>query len=1124
MYTVDMGGPEVVGNWNFGWSECMYNLVTGQGGLTSEDMLRTVVLEAAANFEGGGVHWSIDGVGLGGLSETTRVFALGRYLAPIMRAVTNTHPSASFPPPYKDGRTISYSQVDWVATTAMDDTKEFIHVLKAPGSNTLTLPAPADGRIFSRATLLASLQVAAATQRVLNAAVTFLQTPRGIQLTLTGTNTWSALDTVIQLEVASKGGAGMVNDASPSVIYTGDSWVYQSHRGLGEFADDAHTATANGDSFTLTFSGTEVSLVSSRAVNRGGMDLYLDGVWQTNVNLSVGTTNRDVVFSKSGLPRGQHTLQGVKTSGTVVVVDAFKVRELVNDSDPDLSASFPNSYSLGYGSAAYTGSWQPGYNGAAWITPGVGYYPAPPAAGNPPSSDYFEFTFYGTAAQCFLTSAYGCANYYLLLDGVFQQNLGVCQGSVQTFTVTNLTLATHTIKGITWKGTSDPIQPGVNGFTVTRPGLWNYQTNRGLGELGNDAHYTEVNPAAFHYSFTGSGVDVICTRDSDSRMVWYGVSGMGLSTGARRQNYLETTQAGTSVFSLPNLTPGTHSVSAQHGANTSGLNFSMVRLSVDALRIYKGESLSRTPLIWGTGGAGGSGTWDVNITANWFDGGVTTSWYDFGGTDYGALFQGTAGTVNLSSGIKVNRLLFNTSGYTVQNNTLTLNGAEPAIVTPNNVTATVISTIAGSAGLRKDGPGLLILSGANTYTGVTTVSGGTLRVNGSLPNSAVLVSGGTLSGSGIINGSVVVTSNGALEPGSSSSLNETFTLNRSLTLAGTARFQIGKSGGTPVNDHLVCAGNITYGGTLVVTNATGAAWNAGDTFMLFSASGTRSGNFTNIILQPPLDGLNAVFNPASGTLVFTISSGFTPAPVTLLATGAVWKYYAQTNDLGTAWRSNNFNAAAWPEGPAMLGFGDANGILPTTVVASNRQWTTYFRRAFFMPQAGLVQSLDGRILRDDGAVVYLNGTEIWRDPNMPSGVITNQTPALTGLGGTDESTWLPLNLTTSTLNLLATGTNLLAIEVHQNALTSSDLAMNFELTGTALVSTSAPLALTRGTNSLTLSWPADAGFLHLRTATNLSPPITWLRATNEPLPLSNQWRIVLPASTNGQGFFRLQMP
>ena len=209
-----------------------------------------------------------------------------------------------------------------------------------------------------------------------------------------------------------------------------------------------------------------------------------------------------------------------------------------------------------------------------------------------------------------------------MVDGVYQTNVGVSTSSgLQTFSTGTLPIGNHTIKGIVWKSTSDPFQPGVNGFTVTRPDLWNYQTSRGYGEIGDDVHYTDVNPGAFSYAFTGSGVDVITTRDSDARMAWFGVSGMGRSVGARRNNYSPTRQAGTSVFSMPNLTPGSHSVSAQHGANTSGLNFSFARLAIDALRVYKGESLSAAPLFWGATGNGGSGTWDIGTTANWNDGG-----------------------------------------------------------------------------------------------------------------------------------------------------------------------------------------------------------------------------------------------------------------------------------------------------------------------------------------------------------------------------------------------------------------------------------------------------------------------------------------------------------------------
>ena len=262
----------------------------------------------------------------------------------------------------------------------------------------------------------------------------------------------------------------------------------------------------------------------------------------------------------------------------------------------------------------------------------------------------------------------------------------------------------------------------------------------------------------------------------------------------------------------------------------------------------------------------------------------------------------------------------------------------------------------------------------------------------------------------------------------------------------------------------------------------------------------------------------------TGSIVLAVTAPPPPVPVTLISAGAIWKYFDQTNDLGTAWRGNSFNDAAWNSGPAMLGFGDANGLLPATTIASNRQWTTYFRRAFYVPNPAQVQSLAARIQRDDGAVVYLNGAEIWRDTNMPAGVITNTTPALSGLGTTNETLWLPFPLLPSHLSLLTSGTNILAIEVHQNALTSSDLAMNFELTGNVAIPALPALSLNSQPSALTLTWPADASYFTVHSATNLTPPIIWTPLTNAPVLLGNEWRVTLPAATNGQRFFRLQTP
>ena len=307
MYTVDLGGPETVNDWNFARWQCMYNFANPGYGPGAEDMLRTTVLNAAANYDGGGVHWSIDGVADGGLVETGRIFQLGQYLAPIRASICGTKPSASFPPPF-NGDSIRYNNVNqYVATEALDDSKVYIHVLKPPAGTLLSLPSPVDGKIFSSARLLAN-----------GNPVGLLQDPYdGVRLRLQGSDTWDPLDTVIELTVASKGGAGHVNDTSGSVTYTGSSWSYQENRGNGEFANDAHLATADGDSFTFTFSGTDVATIATRGADRGQVEIYIDDVLETTVDLSTGTPgSRQVVFSKSGLARGTHTLKGIKRSGT----------------------------------------------------------------------------------------------------------------------------------------------------------------------------------------------------------------------------------------------------------------------------------------------------------------------------------------------------------------------------------------------------------------------------------------------------------------------------------------------------------------------------------------------------------------------------------------------------------------------------------------------------------------------------------------------------------------------------------------------------------------------------------------------------------------------------------------
>jgi len=94
-------------------------------------------------------------------------------------------------------------------------------------------------------------------------------------------------------------------------------------------------------------------------------------------------------------------------------------------------------------------------------------------------------------------------------------------------------------------------------------------------------------------------------------------------------------------------------------------------------------------------------------------------------------------------------------------------GTTLTIVRDNSVVSDFAGIIAGAAmNLVKQGNGTQVLSGVNSYTGTTSVTAGSLLVNGTLA-SAVTVTGGTLGGSGTVTGGVGVSAGAALAPGSS---------------------------------------------------------------------------------------------------------------------------------------------------------------------------------------------------------------------------------------------------------------------------------------------------------------------------------------------------------------------
>ncbi|HEV7867268.1 MAG TPA: hypothetical protein VGO90_06270, partial [Chthoniobacteraceae bacterium] len=168
---------------------------------------------------------------------------------------------------------------------------------------------------------------------------------------------------------------------------------------------------------------------------------------------------------------------------------------------------------------------------------------------------------------------------------------------------------------------------------------------------------------------------------------------------------------------------------------------------------------------------------------------------------------------------------------------------------------------------------------------------------------------------------------------------------------------------------------------------------------------------------------------------------FFTAPELLVARGAIWKYHDAGVDLGTAWTARAYDDSAWPAGPAQLGFGDDDEATP--LVNDPARMTTYFRRSFVVDDARKFRTLIVRLLRDDGAVVWLNGVEVLRNNLPPAGAITWATSAEVGLSGAAESTFSTYTLDARALR---TGTNILAVEIHQFGTTSTDLSFDLELT------------------------------------------------------------------------------
>lgn len=169
----------------------------------------------------------------------------------------------------------------------------------------------------------------------------------------------------------------------------------------------------------------------------------------------------------------------------------------------------------------------------------------------------------------------------------------------------------------------------------------------------------------------------------------------------------------------------------------------------------------------------------------------------------------------------------------------------------------------------------------------------------------------------------------------------------------------------------------------------------------------------------------------------------------LVAAGSDWAYRDDGGPQDAGWTSAVYDDSRWATGPAPLGYGDSQvTVLSFGSDPEDKHITSWFRLEFEAADVDDITALQLGLVRDDGALVWLNGVEVARS-NMPTGPITEATVASAAVGDSDETASFGFDIDPGSL---AEGTNLLAVEVHQAAGTSSDLTMDLSLTATRLVS------------------------------------------------------------------------
>ena len=213
-------------------------------------------------------------------------------------------------------------------------------------------------------------------------------------------------------------------------------------------------------------------------------------------------------------------------------------------------------------------------------------------------------------------------------------------------------------------------------------------------------------------------------------------------------------------------------------------------------------------------------------------------------------------------------------------------------------------------------------------------------------------------------------------------------------------------------------------------NRFGMAWDASDDsdkseVTRFSYSGRHSSGDSELHLLLLSRGITVVDN------VSVLQGGSASEDFPIVDTDEVWSYFKGTRAPPENWKELDFDDSGWLRGQTGIGFGDNDD---RTVLADMRgnYLSIFCRKTFTAEDIDEITELVIKVTVDDGFIAYLNGTQV-ASYNLNSSNFNAGAPSF-GEPSLQEQSIADFR------NLLVEGENILAVQVHNNSLQSSDLS------------------------------------------------------------------------------------